>query len=103
MSRVLEITNLQEHDSFIANNDLAVIFFGSDRCQHCRNMVPVVENLADQYPSVAFAHIEVTKVKVENIKGVPAFVGYKMGNPVDIVIGADPEQLIDMIETKLLQ
>lgn len=74
-NRVIEITNFNEHESFIANNEKVVLFFGSIRCPHCRNMGPVVEKMAEQYPTVAFGHIEVTEV--ENVNGVPVFVGYK--------------------------
>lgn len=101
-NRVIEITNSNENDSFIANNNKAIIFFGSIRCPHCRNMVPVFDKMAQQYPSIAFAHVEVTEVEVENINGVPVFVAYKNHIPVDSVVGASPQSLTKMIQTKLM-
>jgi thiol-disulfide isomerase/thioredoxin len=101
-NRVIEITNFNEHESFIANNKRAVIFFGSIKCGHCRNMVPVVGKMAEQYPTVAFGHIEITEVEVENVDGVPVFVGYKDQIPIDMVLGASPKTLTNMIETKLV-
>lgn len=102
-NRVIEITNFNEHESFIANNDKEVLFFGSIRCSHCHKMVPIVEKIAEQYPTVAFGHIEVTEVEVENVDGVPVFVGYKNQIPIDIVVGASPNKLTNMIENKLLK
>jgi len=99
---VTEITNIEENDAFIANNPAGVIFFGSSSCPHCTRMVPMYKELYKKYPSVAFAHVEVNKVEVDNIKGVPVFVGYKNHVPVDSVVGESPESLIEMIEQKLL-
>lgn len=99
---VTEITNFDEHESFIANNDRAVLFFGSIVCSHCRAMAPIVEKLSKYYPTVKFAHIEVSEVKVENVEGVPVFVGYKYKTPVGKVLGSDQKMLINMIETELL-
>lgn len=101
MSRVVDITNYDEHQSMITNNDRCVIFFGSRNCPHCRDMMRPYEDLAAKYPNVRFGHVEVTKVEVDNIDGVPVFVGYKMHVPVDTVLGADPKALTNMVQTKL--
>lgn len=102
MSHITEITNDQEHDAFIANNTHAVIFFGSYKCHHCQSMTPIYQKLSDKYPQIAFAHVEVTKVHVDNLDGVPVFVGYRDHVPVDTVLGVDERALINMIETELL-
>lgn len=97
---VVEITNYNQHESFINDNANAVIFFGSERCHHCVAITPVVKQLAGKYPNVKFGHVEVTKAKVQNInKGVPVFVGYRNHQPVDVVLGADEEGLVDLIES----
>jgi len=98
-----EITDVVQHDSFIAKNPRGIMFYGSVRCPHCRNMKPVVDRMIQQYPSVAFSHVETTQVEVIHVDGVPVFVGYKNGSPVDVVIGASPEDLKDLIEKKLLK
>lgn len=94
---VFEITNVTEHDSLIHNNQRLVIFFGSNRCGHCKSIAPVFANLAAANPHIAFAHVEVSRIKTENVDGVPVFVGYKDGQPVDTVIGADDEGIIALI------
>lgn len=102
MSRVININNYNEHQAFISNNDRGVIFFGSVRCPHCRSMTSTFEDLAAKYRNVSFAHVEVSKVDVDNVDGVPVFVAYKSHVPVDVVLGANKESIIKMIETKLL-
>ena len=102
MSRIIEINNFDEHEAFISNNERGIIFFGSVRCSHCRNITPVVEKLSVQYPSIRFGHVEVTEVDVENIKGVPVFVAYKMQVPIDVAIGPNAKSLATWVETKLL-
>lgn len=99
MSSVTEITNVNEQTAFINGHDSCVIFFGSIRCHHCRDMNDVVADMAMTYPKVAFAHVEVTKVKVANVDGVPVFVGYRKQTPVDVVVGADPEALIQLVSS----
>ena len=100
-TRVIEITNSDESDIFIKNNNLCVIFYGSVRCPHCRTMSPIYDNLAEKYKTIAFGHVETSKIKVDNLDGVPVFVGYKYQEPFDQVIGANPDALIEMINTML--
>ena len=102
MSRIIEINNFNDHESFIHNNERGVIFFGSVNCPHCHDMVPFFQDISVKYPNVGFAHVEVTKVDVDNVNGVPVFVAYQAGNPVDTVVGARTKSLVNMIETKLL-
>lgn len=102
MSRVVEINSVEAQNSFITNNSRALIFFGSNKCNHCRSMVPIFDKLSKKYTSVAFGHVEVTKVKVENLVGVPVFVAYKDHGPIDSVLGSKEQAIIKMIESRLL-
>lgn len=101
MERIIEINNYVENNNFIDGHNSCVIFFGSQSCGHCKHMVIPYETLASKYPSVGFAHVEINKVKTDNVDGVPAFVGYKNRIPVEQVIGADRAQLESMISRLL--
>ena len=101
MSRVVEINNFNEHEAFINNNSRGVLFFGSMSCPHCHDMVQFVNDLSVKYPNVKFGPIEVSKVDVDNVDGVPVFVGYKSRQPVDVVLGARKNALEDMVKNKL--
>ena len=95
MAQIYEITDGYMHDDFIAAHNKAVIFFGSKSCGHCIHMLPVYEELAQQYPNIGFAHIEVTKVnpKPINLEGVPSFAIYRNHIAVDKVVGARENEL----------
>lgn len=98
MSGVVQLSSYVDHDKFIDNNNHSVIFFGSKNCHHCRDMVSFFEDLAENYPSVKFGHIEVTKVNVKNVNGVPVFVIYKNKQPVEIVLGANKDKLLSTVK-----
>ena len=102
MSRVVEINSVNAQNSFISSNSRAVIFFGSERCGHCRSMKLLFNKLSNKYTNISFGHIEVTKVKVANLQGVPVFVAYRDHNPLDSVVGSKEQELIKMIETRLM-
>lgn len=98
---VTELTSDYHEQQFINTHERAVIFFGSERCPHCRDMVPVIHDMARKYSSIGFAHVEVSEIEVENVKGVPVFVGYRNQNPVEVIVGARVKALTEMITTKL--
>jgi len=107
---VKEIVTVKDHDDFILNNKKCIMFFGSHKCPHCRDMVPVIEKMTRQYPGVKFSHAEVTKVVMndfhENLnghltEGLPQFYAYRDGQPVARILGADPEGITNMINTYL--
>jgi len=102
MSRIVEINSSEDENYLIANNTRVLIFFGSLRCPHCVNIEPTYQKLSKQYTNVVFAHVETTRVSVDNLSGVPAFIAYKNHNYVGSVVGAREGALVEMIETKLL-
>jgi Thioredoxin len=94
---IIEITSRKEEDDFINNCDLGVIFFGSKRCGHCINIEPFFRELSTFNSRIKFGHVETTNVKVSDLQGVPVFVGYKKGKCFKIIVGAQRDQLKQMI------
>ena len=84
-----ELSSSADQKKFKSDNKLALIFFGSMYCPHCMDMKPLVEDYVTIHENIAFAHVEVSGVKVENIPGVPIFAGYVNGVFYDEVVGAD--------------
>lgn len=101
---IVEITNYTDHQNFIKDNERAVIFFGSKNCGHCTHIAPIFKTIAIEYPEIKFGHVEVTKVKTKNIDGVgvPQFVGYVRTVPVEVIVGASPDDIVAMLEQKIL-
>src|SRR5438132_8823209 len=100
MAQIVEITNGVQHQDFIRNNRAGVIFFGKSTCPHCQAMTPYFSELARRYSGrVKFGHVEVSRVEVKDIDGVPVFVVYRNGAPVDRVVGEDKDGLRNLIDS----
>lgn len=93
---VYELTNGDEQDAFVASYRKCIIFFGSVNCGHCQNIKPYFETLVQNYPAITFAHVEVSKHKVEGLSGVPTFCGFANGQAVETIIGARREELANL-------
>jgi thiol-disulfide isomerase/thioredoxin len=102
MSRIgtgmTEIASVEQYDDFVHRNNKCLVFYGSENCGHCQHIKPVVYQLVKQYPGIKFAHVEVTKVHVDNLDGVPIFVGFRKGTGVDKVEGADQKALMHLLD-----
>lgn len=99
-NNIQEISNVEDHDSFIQNNDKCIMFFGSNNCKNCDIMSPIFDDIAKNYPQIKFSHIEVTETTVENLdKNLPIFVCYKNNEPVGKVVGINKNGIINMINT----
>lgn len=98
MYNVQEITNVEDHDYFIQNNDKCIIFFGSNKCQQCDNMIQTFDNIAKNYPQIKFSHVEVTKTTVEGLgNSLPLIVCYKNNVPISKIATTDRNGVINMI------
>lgn len=92
-----EITGGTDLDNFTAAHPRAVVFYGSVNCGHCRAITPLVQQLAKEYPTVSFAHCETSVVKVDGLEGVPTFIGYRDNRPIQRVLGAEQDELVQMV------
>lgn len=97
MSVFTEITDAAGLDRFTAAHNRALVFYGSKGCGHCRAITPLVQQLVSEYPTVSFAHCETSQVDVDGLEGVPTFIGYRNNQPIQRVLGADADELVDMV------
>ena len=93
---VVELKSSDHHKQFV-NTPSAVVFFGSKRCGYCKQMKPVVQDMSKKHSRTKFGHVETTEMNVDNLEAVPIFIGYKNGEPVAKVRGADVKQLQEMV------
>jgi thioredoxin 1 len=99
-NNIQEITYVEDHDSFIQNNDKCIMFFGSNECKKCNSMSPIFDDIAKNYPQIKFSRVEVTETTIENLgKDLPVVVCYKNNVPVGKVIGTNKNGIINMIQT----
>ena len=97
-----EIGTYQELQRFIEINKNVVVFIGSLKCGHCRNIHPEIVKLTPKYNHIKFVHIEVSKFdrmeKLNISQGVPVFDFYKNGIYNSRVEGADLDAIINKIQ-----
>lgn len=103
-SAMIEINDINTYNKFVSNNKKCLVFFGSEKCPHCRDIKPYIIQMSNQYPSIKFCHIEVSNKTYDIIpkqyqnSGFPLILCYKDSKLVDNVLGADKEGISTMIQ-----
>ena len=86
--------NSSNFEEFIKNASVPVIVdFWAAWCMPCKIMAPVMEELADDYAEKAiFAKLNIDEnlevANRYNVMGIPLFIIFKQGRPVEKIIGA---------------
>ena len=91
----LHISSVEEFKKEILEyKGLSVIDFRAERCGPCRMLGPVIEQLADQYPEVKVAKINVDEQQKLaasfEVSSIPVVFFIKDGQVIDKVVGANP-------------
>ena len=94
---VEEITD-ETFDEFIGANPVAVVDCWAAWCAPCRILSPVIEELAEEHPGVAFGKLDVDRNRKTpmrfGIMSIPTLLYFKGGDLVDKTIGALPKKAI---------
>lgn len=98
---ITELNSSEQYDRFVQQNQNILIFFGMHSCGHCVQAQRFVQEIAQDYPELAVAHVEVSKVKVKGLTGVPAFLLYRDGQITGSQMGADEDGLYQLVEENL--
>ncbi len=78
----------------------AIVFFHQSQCPHCRRMMPILEDLAEEFNRrVYFAMVDIEKTKgvrdAMNITAVPLLVAFKKRHRVAHIEGFRPRDELD--------
>ena len=96
-----------ESASTASGNMLYIIMFKAEWCGPCKSIIPKVEELAYNYPSVRFYKLNIDDYERDDITDyfsptkVPSFFVYKNGVVLDSIIGTNLNKLEDLINTHL--
>lgn len=94
------ISNQQDYDRAIAENDWVLIDFWATWCGPCKSMAPVFEAIAEEHQDLIYA----AKVDVDqfgelatsfNVRGVPTLALLHKGEVVADLVGAHPLKSVD--------
>ena len=98
---IINLTKDSYHNEVMETEKVVVIDFWATWCGPCKMMVPVVEEVAKDYPDV-----KVCKVNVDEepelsdafkIVSIPTIVVIKNGEIIDSVVGYRPKEDIEKI------
>lgn len=102
---VITVNSLQEWGKQIDPRKLVVVHFSAVWCRSSRKMSPVFADLAKKFRNVVFLKVDVdemeTVAKEFSVEGVPTFLFMKGGYVKDRVVGADKEELGEVLEEQL--
>ncbi|HPG92572.1 MAG TPA: thioredoxin [Clostridia bacterium] len=98
MSKVEVVTN-KNFDQF--TSEIAVIDYWATWCGPCKMLAPVLEQAAEQLPTVKFGKVNVDDendlANNAEVQAIPNICIYKKGKLVDRIIGVQP--LAKIVET----
>jgi len=108
--RVVEPTPIDEahFEEFVKKHPLVLVDFWASWCGPCMMIAPIIEELAREYAGrVVFAKVDVDRNRRLamrfGIMSIPTLILFKNGEPVDMLIGAQPKSAIEqMIRRHLL-
>jgi len=101
---VITVNNLQEWGKQIDPRKLVVVHFSAGWCRASRKMSPVFDGLAKKYRKVVFLRVDVDVEEMQtvaaefSVEGVPTFLFMKGGKVKDRVVGADKEELEEVLD-----
>ena len=95
------ISNIEDFVSFISDG-VSVVDFTATWCGPCQYMKPIFHSFAKVYPHVNFQQVDVDENQDISskcrIQAMPTFQVFLNGSKIDELVGADEEELNELIQ-----
>ncbi|XP_022321440.1 thioredoxin 1 [Crassostrea virginica] len=99
---VKQVDTKDDFDGIIKGNKLVLVDFFATWCGPCRMIAPALESWEPQYPNFVFIKVDVDEngdtAEACGISAMPTFNFYKDGEKVDEVVGADQDQIKQLLD-----
>jgi thioredoxin 1 len=105
---MLEITNINEFFELIIKEQFVLLDCFGVWCGPCKMMVPILEQLSNEYENITFCKIDIDQVseitKLYNIRSIPTLLLFKDNQEIARQVGAvSKKQLEEFINKHLGQ
>ena len=107
MATITDVTDATFEPEVLEDGGVVLVDFGAEWCHPCKQLDPVVEELADEWDG----RVRVMKLDIDNnvtstmkyqVMGVPTLILFKDGEPVERLTGFMPKKkIIDKLSPHL--
>ncbi|WP_274361425.1 thioredoxin family protein [Paenibacillus thermotolerans] len=104
----LQSITQQQYRERLNMSGVSVIEFGAVWCPPCKQLSPLLHELAGEYgPAVSFAQVDVDEspelASELGIMGMPTVIVYRDGQPMDRLVGLRPKDAYRTVIQRTLQ
>lgn len=102
MSKVITITDENQFNQLIADNNKVVLDFFAEWCGPCKMLLPVLDEVSLESSDIVFCKVNVDEnsdfARKHNVRSIPTVLYYSNGEVVDRTMGFYPkEQLMNQL------
>jgi len=99
MAKIVELSDATFETEVVKSNGMVLVDFGAEWCHPCKQLDPIVEELAEEWQE----RVTVRKVDIDTnvnsamkygVMGVPTLILFKDGEPVERLTGFVPKKRI---------
>lgn len=101
----MSVTTVESEKQFqetLDENKLVIVDFYTKWCGPCKRIAPQIEELSKEQTNVHFCKLDIDQVEDVasdfGIRSIPTFIAFKSGKPMEKVVGADFNKLVQMVK-----